>query len=684
MAQSIAIYSKGIRRIPHLDVFLGDEQGPAEIRFGRTEGAEAVAGWGRKDTAAKARSEAAAAGLPYLALEDGFFRSLDLGVNGAAPLSLIVDRSGIYYDAENPSDLETMLEQGGWESDELLARARQGIARVRAERLSKYNAFPDLAPGRLPDDGRAKILVVDQTFDDASIRFGAADAASFTVMLDTALDDNPDATIVIKTHPDVASGKKRGYLDAVRLRGRCLVIAEAVNPWSLLERVDKVYTVTSQLGFEALLAQKPVHCFGLPFYAGWGASADAKNCPRRTQPRSIEEIFAAACLLYPRYLDPFREELCSFERALDILATSKRHNDGNRRRAHCLGMSWWKKDTVGAFLDSTDGRARFHRDPARAIAAAKQDGGRVVVWASRESQQLEALCERAGVPLERMEDGFLRSAGLGAAFLPAASAVIDRRGVYYDPSRESDLEHVLERGTISHHQAARAAALRAEIVRRGLTKYNVGAKPEDMDLPADRSIVLVPGQVEDDASIVLGAGAIRTNIALLQAVRQARPDAFIVYKPHPDVEAGLRRGYVGEAAALKYADRVVSQVSSDVLIALADEVHTMTSLVGFEALLREKRVATYGLPFYAGWGLSDDQVTCPRRTRQRSLDELVWATLLDYPLYVDPFTGLACDIDVILERLSAPRQAYGRLAGPLKSAVTAIRRLIGYGLQRVR
>ena len=230
MAQSIAIFSRGIRRIPDLDVFLGDAGDPAAIQFARTQGADAVAGWGRKDTAAKARREAAAAGLPYLALEDGFFRSLDLGINGAAPLSLIVDLSGIYYDSEYPSDLETMLEEGGWESDALATRADQGLARVRAERLSKYNAFPDLAAERLPDDGRGKILVVDQTFDDAPIRFGAADAASFSAMLDAALTDNPDATIVIKTHPDVASGKKRGYLDAAQAAERCLVIAEAVNP----------------------------------------------------------------------------------------------------------------------------------------------------------------------------------------------------------------------------------------------------------------------------------------------------------------------------------------------------------------------------------------------------------------------------------------------------------------------
>ena len=189
-------------------------------------------------------------------------------------------------------------------------------------------------------------------------------------------------------------------------------------------------------------------------------------------------------------------------------------------------MSWWKKQTVGAFLDSTDGRAQFHRAPARALAAAKRDAGRVVVWSSKESPDLEPLCTSAGVPLQRMEDGFLRSAGLGAAFLPAASAVIDGRGIYYDPSRQSDLEHVLEHGTISDRHVAHAAALRAEIVHRGLTKYNVGAKLEDLELPVDQTIVLVPGQVEDDASIERGAGDIRSNLRLVGGSASGEPGSL--------------------------------------------------------------------------------------------------------------------------------------------------------------
>ena len=87
---------------------------------------------------------------------------------------------------------------------------------------------------------------------------------------------------------------------------------------------------------------------------------------------------------------------------------------------------------------------------------------------------------------------------------------------------------------------------------------------------------------------------------------------------------------------------------------MVDEVHVNTSLAGFEALMRHTDVTTYGVPFYAGWGLTRDLGSVPaRRTRQRSLDELVAATLLIYPRYLDPMSGLPCPAEVVVDRLCA-------------------------------
>ena len=96
----------------------------------------------------------------------------------------------------------------------------------------------------------------------------------------------------------------------------------------------------------------------------------------------------------------------------------------------------------------------------------------------------------------------------------------------------------------------------------------------------------------------------------------------------------------------------------------------MTSLAGFEALLRGKPVTTYGQPFYAGWGLTEDLCPVPRRTRRRSLDELVAGALILYPRYLDPVTGLRCTPELLVERLGHRRAAAAdrlRAAGPARA-----------------
>jgi capsular polysaccharide export protein len=164
--------------------------------------------------------------------------------------------------------------------------------------------------------------------------------------------------------------------------------------------------------------------------------------------------------------------------------------------------------------------------------------------------------------------------------------------------------------------------------------------------------VLVPGQVESDASILHGAPELRTNLELLRAVRGAEPQAWIVYKPHPDVVAGLRPEGTAMEDLRQWSDEVLLEGAMDQLYRQVDGVHVLTSLAGFEALLRGVEVWTWGLPFYAGWGLTHDHLRCPRRGRQLHIDDLVFGTLAAYPRYVSRHSGLFIE----------PEQAIGELA----------------------
>ena len=624
-----------------------------------------VIGWGHKSTADKARSYADQHSLPYIALEDGFLRSLDLGCKGAQPLSLVVDHTGIYYDATEPSDLENLLNSSGWETPDLLDSAQRAIEDINRYHLSKYNQAPDAPSVLWRKSSAPHVLVLDQTVGDASVSLGMASDTSFKAMLDEALSLYPLESIRVKTHPDVIAGKKRGFLADYAKSFGAQVISLDCSPLSLLAQADVVYTVTSQMGFEALTLGKEVHCFGMPFYAGWGLTIDKQSCPRRTRKRSIEEVFAAAYMLYARYANPIREERCDIHEIISLLAEQRRQNERNRTFHACLGFRWWKKSYARAYLKSTGGEISFFRNSRRAIAQAKTKGGEVVVWSSAVTDELQLQCDRESVTLARMGDGFIRSVGLGSDFNWPYSLVVDRKGIYYDPTRPSDLEDILN--TLPHHPdheslMKRAGSLRAVILEKGLTKYNTGLTDVSLPpLPADKTIVLVPGQVEDDASVRKG-GFGMDNLTLLQKAREKRPNAFIIYKPHPDVERGNRKGHIAEEVTLRYADIIVRNYPMGQLLPKVHEVHTLTSQTGFEALLRGVKVCTYGGPFYAGWGLTEDTQTFPRRTAHLSLDELVAGTLLLYPTYYDWQTENFCRAEDVCFRLLQPNgQMRGRI-----------------------
>ncbi len=361
-------------------------------------------------------------------------------------------------------------------------------------------------------------------------------------------------------------------------------------------------------------------------------------------------MIATIYLRYARYLSPLDGKPCSALEVARLLAVRRRRDAETQGVNHILGVHRWKDYHVRPFVQGDRSTVTFTMDPDVALERQRRTGGRIIVWASREPDDLAERCAAQSAPLLRMEDGFLRSVGLGANLEPPSSLVLDRLGVYYDPGRPSDLEHLLQTADFSPDLLATATALRQSIVERRISKYNVGSASTGQPFAAagERLRVLVPGQVANDASVLRGGGAVADNLGLLEAARAARPDAFIVYKPHPDVEAGLRPGGMTPEQALALADAIAPRASIAHLLDESQEVHTLTSLAGFEALLKGLPVATYGLPFYAGWGITEDREKCARRTRRLSLDELIAATLVLYPRYVHPTSDWPCEaMDVV-------------------------------------
>lgn len=323
------------------------------------------------------------------------------------------------------------------------------------------------------------------------------------------------------------------------------------------------------------------------------------------------------------------------------------------KNTEVLGIKPWKRWQIDCLLGGRYGELHYADSPAEALRRQLRHGGAIAVWAAREEPHLAAAAAAQGAPLLRIEDGFLRSVGLGSNHVGGASLVVDEEGIYFDPRRPSRLERLLQEGEFAPELLARARRLRQYLVEHGLSKYNVGAHaPVELGGQGRRRL-LVPGQVEDDASVRLGSPAVPGNLELLRQVRRAEPAAWIVYKPHPDIEAGTRAGRIDDDQALRYADQIVREASAAALFPLVDAVHTMTSLLGFEALLRGLPVVCWGQPFYAGWGLTQDRHPPARRSRRLELDMLVAAALILYPLYADLEARRACEVEEIAERLAA-------------------------------
>lgn len=249
---------------------------------------------------------------------------------------------------------------------------------------------------------------------------------------------------------------------------------------------------------------------------------------------------------------------------------------------------------------------------------------------------------------------------LAAADQSLVSIALDLRGIYDDPGKASALELLLQSGTFGPLDRARARALIARLVSAHTTKHNLSAIAELSCYPRGKTVILVPGQAENDASIRFEMPYLDT-LTHLSRVRKRCPDAYILFKPHPNMSAQSRGGLSDVRETLAFADAVTTEKPLAILLDHVDEVQTITSIIGFEALLRGRRVVCEGVPFYAGWGLTKDMAyenpALARRTRRLTLTELVAGTLIHYPLYTDPPDGNVITVEQALDLLEGFRRA---------------------------
>lgn len=623
-------------------------------------------GWGRKKSGLKAMNLAKKYNTKFILLEDGFIRSLNLGVENSPSFSMVKDDIGIYYDATMPSKLENLLNTYEFK-DEELKQAKKVIELIKKYKISKYNNNLDIPDDYFQKDEK-RVLIITQTANDASLEFGLAKGFKTVDMIKDAIKENPKSKIYIKIHPDVLSGKKQSDLDIKSLPKECILITENFNPIALLEFFDKVYTKTSGMGFEALMQGCECVCYGMPFYAGWGLTKDKLECKRRMQKRSLEEVFYAAYILYSEYFNPYLNQKSNIFDTIQTLAKYKDIEKVNSNKLFMLGFTLWKRHFIKPFFRAKDNEIIFLNSIKSLVRYKLKEDDKFFIWGKKydENTLKNLLLVKAKEQnltnftpkVSLVEDGFIRSISLGSDLTRPFSLIVDDKGLYIDPNKPSKLEELLQNEIFDENMLNRAKNIIKILLENRFSKYN-GLKHENLKINAKtgQKIILIPAQVEDDASMILGGFGLST-LDLLKEVRSKNQDAYIIFKPHPDVLSGNRVGLKDETLILEFCDEIVKDCSIDSAIKIADEIHTITSTSGFDALLRAKKVFTYGMPFYAGWGLTKDKYRCERRTRKLSLEELVAGALIAYPRYINPKTKTLCEIEVCLDIMLNLQKAY--------------------------
>ena len=286
-------------------------------------------------------------------------------------------------------------------------------------------------------------------------------------------------------------------------------------------------------------------------------------------------------------------------------------------------------------------------------------------WGRKRTGRFAVWCHKKfGGSLKLLEDGFIRSLGLGVDGSPSFSLVEDDVGIYYDATAPSRLENILNEydfasDTKLMDDAKRAIAF---ILEYNISKYNNAPEVahEILNQVQDdkSSKILIIAQTAGDASLKYGMLDNYTTGDMINVALSENPDAHVYLKVHPDVLSGNKKSDIDIATLDVRVQIITENINPISLLKHFDKVYTKTSGMGFEALLVGCECICFGMPFYAGWGITTDKSTCSRRKRVLSVEKVFAAAYILYTRYTNPYTKKECDIFEAMESIVRMRENY--------------------------
>lgn len=573
---------------------------------------------------------------PILRLKDGIFSGY---TNKKSTYSLYYSfESDVYYNLQKESNIEFLLRSHWNPSEEEWNTAHLAIQMINKYGITKYSEYPHLSDTIIRSEGYQNILLVDQPIDDESVLLGNANEETFKEMLLYAFDNYQYANIYIKFHPDTIDGKKDGYLKkllstlGLNDHPSIKVIDTHCNITSLFHYINDIFVVTSQVGFEALLRNKNVRCFGTPFYSGWGLTSDMQTLSFVKPQRSLMDLFIALVLQHTLYINPFTNKKGTILDLLEYVALQQRHN--NKKNIAFYNTDFIEHKNIDLLLN-TDKKNFSIITKAKQIPKHIDD----FILTDKKStfQEVEPLKYRAF-----LSKGFLFADSFNSE--DVLSLIVDHNGAFYDHKAQSDLDYMLNHESYTDYELNCADQFLIDL--RG--KFLLDMKNEDSGnifnekQKINKKTIFIPGQPEnEDMTLVGGDITIPSDYELLIAILQRVENSLIIYKPAPNSKF-KKLNDLGKGGLINLNSLVKERnnhfifefdASISHCIDAADEVHLLNHTCGLEAIVKGKKVITYGLPFFGGLGLTEDRQKFPREKRQVSLEEFALAVYMLYPRY---------------------------------------------------
>lgn len=564
---------------------------------------------------------------------------------GHSALSIVLDRAGIHYDTARTSDLQRILKdiQGGW-SEGMAVRARRIIGELQRLRLTKYNFQEGLL-----DRSRwrqYRLLIVDQAKESRALGFGGANQGIFEQMVDSAFKTFAETDIIIKLHPDHELHRGTSMLHG-RVPPGVSIVPAGINIWSVFDHVDTVYTVSSQVGFEALLARKKVVCFAQPFYAGWGLTTDLASTHGEVKNLTLEQLVYGVLIKYSVYIHPERRERCEIEDILAYLESGLKKTIGFHKVVYTVGLNAEQKKVITPFLQGHFAQEVRHLAPRKGRHREFAADEATLFWeeSGRRGDDLMSYLANRGVTVLRAGSWTMPLMAGGPGH-PLALHISKYR-LHDQEGLGNDLTLLLENGDFSPQLLRRAETLHQRLLTV-MDQRAVAMSDSVLKSIGRRPVALVFGHLDADGALGAGENSVRSDQELLNRVRRNFPEAYIIYAPQFADFRGRRQTVLIETALCDYVARPEQSVSC---LKLADTVHVISSLSGVHALMCGKMVYTYGRPFYAGWGLTRDSEVFEERNKHCSLTELLSVAWILGPTYFDWQTKTIGTPEEIVRRL---------------------------------